>query len=322
MESYPVEEWLLYFYIYCFCGWIWESCYVSVKERKLVNRGFMKGPLLPIYGSGAICILWVTLPVRGNYLLMALVGMVAATLLEYATGAAMEALFKVRYWDYSTEFMNLNGYVCLKSTVCWGVMTLLVVYIIHPPVEQLVTKLPVMFQEYLVMVITVFAAADFATSFKAAIDFREVLEMAERLKGELKEVQQKLDALESQLTGGIAEEASRKKEGLMRMGAKGMEAAQGLKERTLEVIRIRSEEDDKRKEGLQKEWQELTFHKRLYMEKLQNGYTRSIHGLLKRNPGTVSKKHSEALEELKGAFAKYRKDKDGQVTEETGMDGE
>ena len=70
MYNYSISQWLLFFYIYCFIGWIWESCYVSVHEKKWVNRGFLHGPFLPIYGTGAIAILWATLPVANNYFLI------------------------------------------------------------------------------------------------------------------------------------------------------------------------------------------------------------------------------------------------------------
>ena len=74
MTEYTLSQWMLFFYIYCFLGWVWESIYVSVCEKKLVNRGFLKGPFLPIYGSGAICILVVTIPVRGNIPAMCIAG--------------------------------------------------------------------------------------------------------------------------------------------------------------------------------------------------------------------------------------------------------
>ncbi|MDD2957245.1 MAG: putative ABC transporter permease [Lachnospiraceae bacterium] len=221
--TYRISEWLLFFYIYCFLGWIWESSFVSIKEKHLVNRGFMKGPLLPIYGSGAICVLAVTLPVLGNYPMMAIIGMAAATVLEYVTGAVMEVMFKVRYWDYSAAFMNIKGYICLKSTLCWGAMTFLVVYGIQEPISWLVGQLPgnvIVMADY---VITALAAADFATSFKAAIDFRDVLVKAESVKEELKGIQERLDELERQLAesaGNVIESSFRKKDELMEFGGR------------------------------------------------------------------------------------------------------
>ena len=258
MREFVWTEWLLYFYIYCFAGWVWESCYVSVLEKKPVNRGFMKDPLLPIYGSGAVCVLLVTRPFEGNYLLMALVGMAAATVLEYVTGAVMEALFKVRYWDYSTEFLNLNGYVCLKSVLCWGVMTFLLVYLVHPAVVDLAARIPQEVKGWMVFVITILASADFATSFKAAIDFRDVLAKVELLRGELRELQQRLDKLENLPKA---------------------------------------------------EMKELLQKRRVLAERMQSVYYKSIGGLLKRNPGAVSRKYTEAMEEVKNSIRRHRENK-------------
>lgn len=117
MYVYSPGQWALLFFFYCFCGWVWESCYVSAKQRRWVNRGFLHGPLLPIYGSGAIIILFVTLPVADNFWLVYLLGTLAATALEYVVGAVMEQLFKVRYWDYSKQPCNLHGYICLSSSI-------------------------------------------------------------------------------------------------------------------------------------------------------------------------------------------------------------
>lgn len=122
----------LFFFLYCFLGWVWESCYVSAKRRQWVNRGFLHGPMLPIYGTGAVIILLATIPVRDSLWLVFLLGMLAATALEYVTGAAMEALFKVRYWDYSKQPFNLNGYICLTSSLAWGAFSILLVRFLHP----------------------------------------------------------------------------------------------------------------------------------------------------------------------------------------------
>lgn len=355
MQTEQIARWLTYFYIYCFLGWIWESCYVSVLERKLVNRGFLKGPLLPIYGSGAVCILLVTLPIRDNYWLMALVGMGAATGLEYATGAVMEALFKVRYWDYTKEFLNLSGYICLKSTLCWGAMTFLVIYGIHPLVAGVVKEMPENILETIDLVVTALAGADFATSFKAAIDFRNVLVRAEKIKEELKNIQARLDDIEQQLAEKtketIADGATKAKETLVSGAVKSketlVEGAVKTKEtlvggavktketlvggavktkdtfvngaaRTKDTLvggAVRTKDAlvggaartkdtlvdgaMKAKDQLWTEWQELTLGKHIRLERLRSGYSRSIRGLLRRNPDTVSKRYSESFEEMK-----------------------
>ena len=142
MHIYTTGQWVLLFFFYCFCGWVWESCYVSLCQRHWVNRGFLQGPLLPIYGSGAILILFVTLPVANSLPLIWLFGMTAATALEYVTGAVMERLFKVRYWDYSKHRWNLHGYICLSSSIAWGFFSILLVRFLHPPVARLLADVP------------------------------------------------------------------------------------------------------------------------------------------------------------------------------------
>ena len=175
MYVYTLGQWLLFFYLYCFLGWVWESCYVSLKQRRWVNRGFLRGPLLPIYGFGAVLILWATLPVRGSLALIFLLGMAAASALEYVTGAAMEALFKVRYWDYSNQPFNLNGHICLTCSLAWGAFSILLVRVLHPPLEDLVLWLPGFLTDVLACGLTIYTTADTVRSFQAAMDLREVL---------------------------------------------------------------------------------------------------------------------------------------------------
>ena len=106
---YTLPQWVLLFFSYGFLGWVWESGYVSVRQKHWVNRGFLHGPVIPIYGFGAVAILALCAPVAGSLPMLFFSGMFWATALEYATGWAMERMFHVRYWDYSTEKWNLNG---------------------------------------------------------------------------------------------------------------------------------------------------------------------------------------------------------------------
>ena len=171
MYVYTPGQWALLFFFYCFCGWVWESCYVSAKQRHWVNRGFLHGPLLPIYGSGAIIILFATLPVADNFWLVYFLGMLAATALEYVVGAVMEQLFKVRYWDYTKQPFNLHGYICLTSSIAWGFFSDLLIYVIHPPIDKLLHK--------------------------AAIDLREVLTKLTEENAELRRLAKKAEAAQA-----------------------------------------------------------------------------------------------------------------------------
>ena len=175
MSTYTLHQWILFFFFYCFCGWVWESCYVSLCQRRWVNRGFLQGPLLPIYGSGAIIILFVTLPVAGNLGLVWLLGMLAATALEYVTGDVMERLFKVRYWDYSKQKFNLNGHICLSSSIAWGFFSILLVRFIHPPIARLLADVPSWLVDPLALALTIAFTVDVVQSVQAALDLKDVL---------------------------------------------------------------------------------------------------------------------------------------------------
>lgn len=175
MHVYTAGQWVLLFFFYCFCGWVWESCYVSARQRRWVNRGFLQGPLLPIYGSGAIIILFATLPVADSLPLIWLLGMLSATALEYVTGAVMEKIFKVRYWDYSSQRFNLNGHICLTSSIAWGFFSILLVRFVHPPIGRLLARIPALFVDPLAFGLTILFTVDVVRSVQAALDLREML---------------------------------------------------------------------------------------------------------------------------------------------------
>ncbi|MCX4306740.1 MAG: putative ABC transporter permease [Acetatifactor sp.] len=195
MFNYAGFQWLFLFYFYCFGGWCFESAFVSLKSRKWVNRGFMRGPFLPLYGSGAIMMLVVSGPFADNILLTYVAGVVGATALEYVTGVVMVALFKMRYWDYTNRFMNFQGHICLRSSLAWGFLTILMTRVIHRPIEGLMYMIPNRMLYYLTVLLTVYIVADFTLSFKAALDLKDILVRIMRAREELEHIQKRLDVL-------------------------------------------------------------------------------------------------------------------------------
>ena len=103
VDFYHIANW---FYIYSFLGWLWETCYVSVRKGKLINRGFINGPLCTIYGCGALAVYLILLPISDNLLLLFVGGVVVATALEYVTAVLMENIFHTSWWDYSDNKFN------------------------------------------------------------------------------------------------------------------------------------------------------------------------------------------------------------------------
>ena len=199
---YAQSQWLLFFFIYCFLGWVWESCYVSVRKREWINRGFLHGPILPIYGFGAIIILWLTLPVQYSLILIFLFGMIGATLLEYATGFVMERLFHVRYWDYSNCRFNVNGYICLFATLGWGVFSILLVKVLHPPIERIVLHIPIYLSDPISLVCVIIFIVDTTKSVQSALDLKDLLSKLTESNHALSSVEAGLEAAISSLTNG------------------------------------------------------------------------------------------------------------------------
>ena len=121
----------------------------------------MRGPFLPLYGSGAIMMLVVSMPFQDNLVLVYIAGCIGATVLEYVTGVTMEALFKVRYWDYSKNKFNFQGHICLGSSLAWGGLTILMTEFIHKPIEHLVLSIPDSILTPVTLVLTALIGADF-----------------------------------------------------------------------------------------------------------------------------------------------------------------
>lgn len=198
MYTYTWYQWLAFFYIYCFFGWIFESTYVSLKNRHFVNRGFLRSPLLPLYGSGAVMMLWVSLPVRDNLFLVYCSGVIAATALEYITGYMMEQLFKVRYWDYSSQKLQLHGYICLSSSIAWGFLTILMTEIIHEPIARVVLSFNQNILIFCVFLVTALFAADTYESTREALALGKSLEAMTKMKEEIEELQARIAALKEE----------------------------------------------------------------------------------------------------------------------------
>ncbi len=191
--SYSVDQWLIFFFIYCFLGWIWECSYVSIRTKKLTNRGFMRGPVLPIYGFGAVLMVFVGMPLINYPVAMFFAGLICASTMEYFTGDIMQRLFKVRYWDYTGCLLNIRGHVCLKASLAWGTFTLLMNYFAHRPIERVVLGFTEPVLHVMALLFTALFVADYSLSFKTAMDLREVIINMERFKEELERMEKRID---------------------------------------------------------------------------------------------------------------------------------
>ena len=178
---------------------------MSIREKRPVNRGFLRLPLLPLYGTGAVMMLWVSLPFRDSLFLVYISGVIAATALEYVTGWTMERLFKMKYWDYSNQRFNVNGYICLSSSLVWGLLTIFLTEVLHPPVSDLVLALPVSLDIAGVILISILFAADTVQSVKDALDLGRALEAMTGIRAELDDVQVQLALLRAETADRLSE---------------------------------------------------------------------------------------------------------------------
>ena len=322
MQSYYLSQWIIFFFIYSFIGWIWESCYVSVKKHRWINRGFMHGPMLPLYGSGAVVILIAAIPVRENIWLVFLMGMTAATVLEYFTGAAMERLFHVRYWDYSNVKLNLKGYICLPASLCWGCFSVLMTEVVHIPVERAVLAVPLHITKYAAVILTAAAAADFTQSFNEAMDMKNLLMQLEESGRQIRKIQERLKVSAAE----AAEDYRKRSEDMLQAvsGRKaqileGIHERRGMRRIMLQELAARAdflirEELPSRVDELigEERREELAEIKKSILQEIQKMGERTDKGYLhaashlRRNPTAVSVRFKEAIEELR-KIAEQRK---------------
>lgn len=195
MLGYNLIQWGAFFFVYCFIGWCIESSIVSIERHKLINRGFLKMPLLPIYGSGALLLLIILLPYENNVVLVYLLGLVAATILEYIVGTAMECIFKMKYWDYSNDKFNYKGRICLVSSLFWGVLSVVLVCFVHRYVERFISNFNYNLLVIYVIILTVVTVVDAISSVREAADIHKILEKISKLRNEIEKVYEEIDDL-------------------------------------------------------------------------------------------------------------------------------
>ena len=304
--QYAAVQWIFFFYFYCLFGWIFESTYVSIKKKRFVNRGFMRGPFLPLYGSGAIMMLIVSAPFKDNLALVYVAGCIGATILEYVTGVVMEALFKVRYWDYSKQPFNFQGHICLGSSLAWGGLTLFMTQFLHKPVEKFVLAVPMNVIVPATFFITIIIVVDFSLSFKAALDIRDILVKLEKAKEDVERMSKRLDVMIAVVNDDMDTWKQEKEEKLSILKL-------GMEERFESLKEAISEKQSGHFAEIREELAELRekYHINRELTKqlkaIKDIYKR---GMLRGNPMMVSGKFKEALEELKEAVSERKNKKD------------
>lgn len=220
--------------VYSFLGWCCEVAFAAVRRGIFVNRGFLNGPVCPIYGFGVLIVLLVLEPVKENLALLFFGSMVLTSALEFFIGFIMEQFFHDKWWDYSENPFNIKGYICLEFSLVWGAACVLVVDVIHPIIFKLICAIPEKLSLWLMVFFTAALIAD------AIITLWSMLKLPKRLRA-IDELEKAMTAVSDAIGEKVYEGVEHSKERSEAFDEKHPELAERRKEALEDVLEKRSE---------------------------------------------------------------------------------
>lgn len=229
---------MLYFFVYGFLGWCTEVAYATTKQKKFVNRGFLNGPICPIYGVGVTAVVYFLTPYKDNLILLYVMSTVLVTVLEGITGYLMDKIFHHKWWDYTNQPLNIGGYVCLIFSLVWGVACVVIVRGIHPVIHKVLTFIPHTVGLVILIILEISIFVDLYVTAAGILKLNHQLEAMAKIAAELHEISDKLgenihenvmDTLE------VTEEGRKKLEAATEESRKKLEAATEESRKKLEA---------------------------------------------------------------------------------------
>lgn len=293
---------LFYFIIYAFLGWCTEVVYAAITTGEFVNRGFLNGPVCPIYGFGIAAIVAFLTPVSNNPALLFAGSTIITSVIELITGWILEKAFHTRWWDYSDVPFNIGGYICLKFSLAWGLACVLIMDIIHPVIHDLILKID--FETGKIILSVAFAAI--------AVDCVATVQSVLKLNRQLKKINyiaSKIKALSDDIGQVLYSESI----SLMEKSEEVKTSLEGQKTSINELLDEKISEAEsslgKLKSTLNEKTSKLKTDKELYAEKLEDLMNNSFFGekrLLKAFPNLKHINYAQDLEELKKKLSKKK----------------
>lgn len=182
------------FAIYAFLGWIGEVIYAYIRHKKFVNRGFLYGPVCPIYGFGAAAIVTMIFDLTNkipnnqtaSLAVLFFSSVFVTTLIELITGFVLEKFFQAKWWDYSEEKFNIKGYICLKFSLLWGILVVIAYLLVNPFMSSFTFSINDNFGNTLFYPLLVYFTIDFSFTIKSLVDFRNIIIEINKLTEELR----------------------------------------------------------------------------------------------------------------------------------------
>ena len=283
---------LEYFLVYSFLGWCTEVVYQAVKKGEVINRGFLNGPVCPIYGFGILAVFRM-LEAAGdgglyeqNAFKIFLFGVVLATAIEFLGGWMLDKLFHARWWDYSGQPFNLHGYICLEFSIIWGLGILLVVRGINPAVTHVLGLVPRRLGWVLIVVFSAAFIADLIVSVMVMVGLNRRL-------AEIDEMRERMRVVSNDLSE--------------RIGTRALETAQHIDEAKVQAMLARSEvkdHADQVREDYEARKMELEEKRRELITRIEKSRHFGAGRLLRAFPDMKHREHSELLELLRKSSIK------------------
>lgn len=277
--EYSIYEILWLFFIYGFIGWCMEVAYCGLEEGKFVNRGFLNGPICPIYGVGAVTVILCLTPIKENILLLFVCSIVLTSVLELITGFALDKIFHARWWDYSDLPFNIGGYICLKFSILWGFVCIALMKGIHPLIDKAVNVIP----HIVGIVVLIFFLVIFITDMVITVVTINKLTNRIKLMDEIaKKIHDFSDEVGEHIYDGVSVVVKKSEEFRKR------EDVQHIKEKyvdSIEALRIKNENNI---EELKQKYANVLKEKHTFQKRILNAF-----------PNMKSRKYEEQLEKLK-----------------------
>ena len=189
---YPFIESYCMFFIYSFLGWNLEVIYYGVTEERFINRGFLSGPICPVYGLAFYAAVWIFAPLANNFFVIFFGMATACTVVELIAGEILYHTFHMRWWDYSDYKFNYKGYICLRFYIYWGIAASLGIYVLHPAVLTLVNHMALPMKAFLLVVFTLLMVTDTIVTIATIIGFQKKVKAFTMLSSGMKIVSDKI----------------------------------------------------------------------------------------------------------------------------------
>ncbi len=169
-----INLYIIIFFIYAIAGWIMESTMISIKNKKFVNRGFLIGPICPIYGYGVVLVSILLKKYQDDIIITFCMSIIICGLLEYFTSFFMEKIFNARWWDYSKKKFNINGRICLENLVLFGIASCFIIYITNPFIIRKIQLIPYNVQNVIISILIIIHIIDNIISYKIILNLKQV----------------------------------------------------------------------------------------------------------------------------------------------------